>query len=250
MLRFLPAPAVHIPTLRVGGYLRQRAERFQPVAETLLIRKNETDAKIPKELVTVNPVGVETDRRPGSGNGGGEDQMAAGFQDPGHLPEGLAVGLEVDGIAVPTQAKMFQGAEGKNQIERSIRKIELFGVPGEDRFVGGQGAPVAHIHRRNREMGQQTQDEMAVGPDVEDGPGGGALNILGGKSALKVDKSFRMASRFKHRLGENLKRTRILAKKGEIPVVIHLKFFRKLDLYLLLRGLDHFSFPFPHALGP
>ncbi len=160
------------------------------------------------------------------------------------------VGLQVDGIAVPTQAEMFQGAEGKNQVERSIRKNELLGVPGEDRFLGGQGAPVAHIHRRNRGMGQKTQDEMPIGPDVEDGPRGGALDILGGESAFKVDKSFRMASRFKHRFGENLKGPRVLAKKGEIPFVLLLEFFRNLRFYLLLRGLGHFGFPCSHAPNP
>ena len=173
--------------------------------------------------------------------------MAAGFQDADHLPEGLMVGLDVDGIAVPTQAEMFQGAEGKNQVERSIRKIKLLGVPGEDRFLGRQGAPVAHIHRRNRGMGQQTQDEMPIGPEVEDGPGGGALDVLGGESALKVDKSFRMASRFKHRFGENLKGPRVLAKKGKIPFVLLLEFFRNLRFYPLLRGLGHFGFPSPYA---
>jgi hypothetical protein len=64
-------------------------------------------------------------------------------------------------------------------------------------------------------VGQQAQDEMPVGSDVEDGLRGETPDVLGGESALEVDKGLRMGPRFEYRLGKNLKRTRILAKKGE-----------------------------------
>ena len=119
----------------------------------LFIPEDETGAKTIKRITVVDPMGIEANSRFGAGDRCGKNQMPSRFQNPDHFPHRFLVGVEIDFIAISTQAKVLQGAKGQDQIERLVGQVKILGVPGENRFVDKERTAVPHIHSRYRVMG-------------------------------------------------------------------------------------------------
>jgi len=175
------------------------------VAVESFLHADEAGAQIPEHPMVVNPVGVEGDGWGGPGDRGGEDQASARTQDPDHLGKGFPVGIEVDLVSVPSQAEVLRGAEGKDKVEGVIGQGKTLDVAGDDGFILYRRLSGADVEGGDGGMGQQAQNEMPIGSDIQNLPGGDAPNVKSREGAFIFDEILGMVSLLEDGLLKNLK---------------------------------------------
>jgi hypothetical protein len=200
-----PAPAVYIPPSGLVGNLLLGAEPSLLVAVKAFLRTDEAGAQFPEYPMIIDPVGVEGDGRGGPGDRGGEDQASSWSQNPDHLGKGFPVGVEVELVSVPSQAKVLRGAEGKDKVEGVIGQGQTLGIAGDDGFILHRRFSGADVEGGDGGMGQQAQDKMPIGPDIQDLPGGDAPDVKSREGAFIFDEILGMVSILEDGLLKNLK---------------------------------------------